>query len=100
GVVTGGATHIRAEWNFRAVLIALVAAWFLQSIVSTCLFYSGTVKLQIAMLIATAVDAMVLIRLVIARIRRERGRGWIFYAILPFLIIPVIELSVHLWSPH
>ncbi len=95
-VVTDTGIHIRAEWNYRAVLIALFAAVLLQFILLPCLCHRGTVKMQTAI----AVDAMVLIRLLIARIRREHGRGWVFYAILPFLIIPVIELSVHLWSPH
>ena len=95
-VVTDAATQIRAEWNYWAVLSALFAAAVLQAALLPCLCNRGTVKMQIAM----AVDAMVLIRILIARIRRERGMGWVFYTILPFLIIPVIELSADLWSPH
>ncbi len=90
------ASDIRVEWNYMAVLIAFLFALLLQFILLPCLCYEGTVKMQIA----GVVDAMVLVRLLLARIRRERGRGWIFYAILPFLIIPMIELAVRLWPLH
>lgn len=52
------------------------------------------------MQIALAADAIVLVRLLVARIRRERGNGWAFYAILPFLAILVAELAVSLADPH
>jgi len=84
------------EWKYLGVLVALVAGLLLQVLLLPCLCYRGTVKMQIAL----AADAIVLVRLLVARIRRERGNGWAFYAILPFLAILVAELAVSLADPH
>ena len=85
----------RPGWDYRAVLVSLLVAMVLQSIFLPCLCYEGTVKGYMA----GAVDILVVLRLIVARVRKERSKGWIFYAILPFLIIPVILLVVHFWGP-
>ena len=86
----------RAEWNYLAVLVSLLGAMVLQGVMLPCLCYQGTVN----MYIAGAVDVLVILRLIVARMRKERGKGWVFYAILPFLIVPVILLVEHFWAPH
>ncbi len=85
-----------AEWNYLAVLVCLFGAMVLQAVVLPCLCYEGTVN----MYIAGAVDVLVILRLILARVRRERGKGWIFYAILPYLIVPVVLLAQHFWVPR
>lgn len=86
----------RAGWNYPAVGISLLGAVALQSLVLPCLCYAGTVKCEIAL----AVDALVALRVIVACLRREGGRGWIFYAALPLVIIPVILLAERFWAPH
>ncbi len=88
---------IRREWNYRAVLIAVAVAFLLQTfVVLPCLCQDGKIRVQVAWL----GDILVLIRLAVARVFRERGKGWIVYAILPFLFIPIILLAEHFWAPH
>jgi hypothetical protein len=67
----------------------LCVAILLQSIVLPCLCYAGTLKLSVALM----VDALVLARVVLAKARHERGRGWVFYAALPFLVVPVLLIA-------
>ncbi len=94
--VSQDAFQSREEWNYVAVEVSLFGGLVLQMIVLPCLCYAGTVRMYIAI----AVDLLVILRLVIARILRERNRGWIFYAMLPYLIIPIIFLVEHFWGPH
>lgn len=84
----------RAEWNYFTVLLALVAAVMLQSMILQCACHEGVVKSQVAF----GIDALVLLRLVVARVRRETGRGWVAYALLPLVIIPVIEIAAYIMS--
>ena len=86
----------QAEWNYFATMVSLLGAMVLQSIFLPSLCYEGTVN----MYMAGAVDMLVVLRLILARVRRERGKGWIFYAILPYLIVPVILLAEHFWVPR
>lgn len=81
------------EWNYLTVLGALGGAILLQSILGPSLCYVGTVNMSIAL----AVDSIVLLRLIAARVRRERGRGWVFYSILPYLVLPVFWLTDHVY---
>lgn len=90
------AAHVGKRWNLLAVLLALGLAIPLQMVILACLCHRGTVKVNIAL----SVDLLVLLRVTIAGARKQRGKGWIFYAILPYLIIPVTELAVHLAAPH
>ena len=94
-VMAEGATHVRSEWNYRVALLLLLCAMLLQMTVLPCLCYRGTVN----MYIAGTVDAMVILRLVIARMFRQRGKGWIFYTILPFVIVPAVLVIEHIWVP-
>ena len=90
-VMVNAGAHARGEWNYSAVLVSLVGAVIVQGIALPCLSYQGTVN----MYIAGAVDAIVVLRLLVARLFREQGRGWVFYAILPYLIVPAILLIEH-----
>ncbi len=83
----------RAEWNYPAVLACLFGAMVVQSILGPSLCYLGTVN----MILSAAVDAIVILRVSLARIRREQGRGWICYAILPYLVIPLFLVMEHVW---
>ena len=94
-VMAEDTTPARVEWNYSVALLLLLCAMLLQMTVLPCLCYRGTVN----MYIAGAVDAMVILRLMIARMCRERGKGWIFYAILPFVIVPAVLVIEHIWVP-
>ena len=90
------AEHAAKEWNYKASLVSLVFAILLQAVFLPCLCYAGVVKMNIAV----AVDLLVVLRLVVARSRRERGRGWLFYAALPYAMIPIIEILASFVAPH
>ena len=85
---------VARPWPVKYALVWLMAGVVTQSVVLPCLCYEGTVKMQIAGL----VDLLVLLRIVVAGVRKETGRGWIFYAALPLAMIPIIELIVVLWK--
>jgi hypothetical protein len=94
----------REKWNYFVLLLSLFGAVVLQGAVLAYLSYRGMVTHAADALddlvisrIFFAVDVIVILRLLIARVCRECGKGWVFYAILPYLIIPAILLVVHLW---
>ena len=87
--------QVRGEWNYLAVLVSLFGAIVLQSVALPCSCYRGTVNLYLA----GAVDAIVIFRFIIARVRKEHGRGWVFYSLLPFLIVPAILLIEYFCVP-
>jgi uncharacterized Tic20 family protein len=91
--VTENVAKNRAEWNYLAVLSALGGAIVLQSILGPTLCYLGTVNMYISL----TVDSIVVLRLIAARMRRERGGGWVFYSILPYLVLPVFLVTNHVW---
>ena len=83
--MTSAAAHAAKEWNYKEALMSLLIAMLWQ----VFLLSSACVGLNRELRFALAVDVLILLRLVIAHSRRERGKGWIFYAVLPYLIIPL-----------
>jgi len=67
-----------AVWNFRQLLIAFFVTLVLQSVFLPCMCYEGLAKVQFGMMF----DGFVLIRILIALVRKERGRDWLVYVIL------------------
>src|SRR5438128_1964516 len=65
-------------WNFWHLGCAFVIGFILQQIFLACLCNIGQAKTTFALVI----DALVGVRVLIAYIIRERGRGWIFYTVL------------------
>ena len=84
----------RAQWNYSVLLLALLAGLVLQGLTLPCICADGTFKMHAALF----VDALVFVRYLVARASHETGKGWIFYSLLPLLIIPVVELVVHTCS--
>jgi hypothetical protein len=68
----------KALWNFRQLTYAFFIGFVLQQLFLPCLCSIGTAKITLALV----VDALVVVRALVAYIIRERGRGWIFYAVL------------------
>ncbi|MHC4388267.1 MAG: hypothetical protein ACYSX1_06635 [Planctomycetota bacterium] len=77
------------EWNYKHLICALVVAFVLQSIVHPCLCQIGTAKTVFALVF----DALILARIVVAKLRKEKGKGWLFYAILLYTSPAWIELG-------
>lgn len=75
-------------WNYKALSCALVVAFILQVISLPCLCCAGHVKLTIAF----TFDALMLLRMLIAGLRKEKGRVWIFYLILIYTSVVWVEL--------
>lgn len=88
---TGASTH-RGGWNEPAVLAGVVLGLVAQCVCLPGFFTLGAV-------IAGGVDLLVLARLVLARILKEKGKGWVFYAALPLLIVAVLLLAKRIWLP-
>src|SRR5690242_4264725 len=72
------ALEIAPGWNFKHVLAALVVGFVLQSLWLPCLCDIGTAKITFA----CAFDALVLIRVLVARACHETGKGRLFYVVL------------------
>ena len=66
------------EWNYAQLLLALIVAFVLESMLLPCLCNIGTAKMQVAFVFL----ALVVVRIAVARIIREKGKGWVFYTIL------------------
>lgn len=67
-----------ADWDYIQLTCALILAFLVQSLFLPCLCRLGTARMQIAIII----DVMVAVRIIVARIRHEQGKGWIFYIVL------------------
>lgn len=65
-------------WNFRQLTYAFIISFVLQQLFLPCLCDIGTAKVVLALVI----DALVIARAIVAYITRERGSGWLFYALL------------------
>jgi hypothetical protein len=65
-------------WNFRQLTYAFIISFVLQQLFLPCLCDIGTAKITLALI----VDALVIARAIVAYMTRERGQGWLFYAIL------------------
>jgi hypothetical protein len=50
--------------------------------------------------VALALDAMVLIRIIVGLVRRDRGDVWALYLALPFLVIVVLWIVMPLVGGH
>jgi hypothetical protein len=68
----------KALWNFRRLTYAFIISFVLQQLFLPCLCSIGTAKIALAIV----VDGLVVARAIVAYIIRERGSGWIFYAVL------------------
>ena len=81
----------RRPWNFHHLSVAFVITFMLQMVILPCLCAQGGVKTQLGGML----DFLVLIRVLIAWVLREKGNTWIFYAVLlytsPFWITFWVE---------
>ena len=66
------------QWDYNALFKALAISVLLQTMFLSFLCFEGKIMTDFAMLF----DAFVLMRILIAWLRKERGRTWLFYAIL------------------
>jgi len=80
----------RPRWNYPAVIIAVVLSSALQYIIWAGL--RDETMAVVKMAFAGGINLLVLLRLPIALLRRERSRCWILYVILPLVAIPLAEL--------
>ena len=80
-----------AEWDFIRMLLILLVAFLFQSIAVPCLCAAGVGKMKFAIII----DLLILIRIIYAKLRHEKGRGWIFYAVL--LLTSPIWINLLSW---
>lgn len=77
-------------WDYRHLMGALVAAVVLQAMFLPCLCAAGTAAITLALVY----DGLVLVRIAVARLRQETGRGWIFYVVLLYTS-PVWMMLIH-----
>lgn len=78
-------------WDFRRLALAFVITFLLQLVTLPCLCAKGAVKWDLG----CTLDFLVLVRVLVAFLQRERGNTWIFYAALlytsPIWIVFVVE---------
>jgi len=75
---TARSSSTAAGWNYPALLTALGISFVLQMLFLPCFCYQGEIKGDFALMF----DAFVLLRIIIAALRKERGRTWLFYAMV------------------
>ena len=84
-------------WNYEHLIVALVIACIAQNLWLSCLCQIGMAKMNFALVF----DGLVLLRIGMARLLKETGKGWVFYAALlytsPFWIdlVALIVLGRH-----
>ncbi len=66
------------EWNYVQLFLALIVAFVVTCMLMPCLCNIGTAKTQVALVFLV----LIVLRIAVARIRKEKGRGWIFYVIV------------------
>ncbi|MHB9022938.1 MAG: hypothetical protein ACYC7E_02000 [Armatimonadota bacterium] len=83
------------RWNFKSLLLAFIISLVLQQLFLPCMCYEGSVKLEFAMWF----DAFVLLRILVAWVFKERGRSWLFYAVVlytsPIWITMLVSYFAH-----
>ena len=85
------------EWNYAQLALALVVAFVLDAMLLPCMCNIGTAKMQVALVFL----ALVVLRIVIARLMREKGKGWIFYLVLLYSSPLWIEIAGWwVFGPH
>jgi len=67
-----------STWNFTVLTAGLVLGLIGQMAYLPCLCAIGVAKLTFALVF----DGLILIRILLARHRKERNSGWVFYTIL------------------
>jgi len=77
-----------ALWNFRAVVTGLAIGAILQFLV-----FPWPEKTENRLWAAICIDILVSVRMLVAHRRGERNKGWVFYALLPSVAIPVLEVA-------
>jgi hypothetical protein len=78
-----------SEWNYIHIICALIITFLLQNIILPEFTPYNNAK----MIVAFIIDGLVILRTIIARIRREKGRGWILYIIVLYASMFIIELA-------
>lgn len=68
----------RAGWNYTHLCVALVVGVVVQSLVLTCACYRGSLNMKVAFLF----DGLIVLRIIVAKLLKQKDKGWIFYAIL------------------
>jgi hypothetical protein len=83
-------------WQYGQICVAFTVAIVLQSLMLPCLCEVGTAKGKLAL----GVDALVFARTAIAWMRKETGRGWLFYAVLLYTSAFWIEGLAWVFTGH
>ena len=78
----------QAGWNFRHLVCAYILGFILQGMFVPCLCNIGEAKMTYTFVL----DVLVALRILVAFLIRERGRGWIFYAVLMYTSAGWIEI--------
>lgn len=67
-----------ARWNYVWLIMCWIVGFVAQMIYLPCLCAEGQAKVSVALVF----DVLVLVRVLLALRRDERGRGWVLYAAL------------------
>jgi hypothetical protein len=69
---------VRQPWNYQHVLVGFAITVILQGLFLPCLCNIGQAK----SVFGWVIDLLVAIRIAVAYLRKETGRGWLFYVVL------------------
>jgi hypothetical protein len=71
--------EVQAEgWNYRYLYCALVFGFMLQSMFLSCACNRGSIR----MMAAFGFDGLMVLRIIVVKLLKQKDKGWIFYMIL------------------
>lgn len=88
---------LKEGWNYDQLILAFFFAFLAQMLFLPCLCDIGEAKVHFALIF----DGLIVLRLIVARLLKQKDRGWIFYAILLYSSPLWIELlNRRINGPH
>ncbi|MCP4352025.1 MAG: hypothetical protein GY795_41710 [Desulfobacterales bacterium] len=86
----------KEDWNYKHLCYALIIGFVLQSFFLPCLCQIGEAKIMTAFVF----DGLVVMRIIAAKLLEQKGKGWIFYAVLIYTSPLWIELASRIMIGH
>tara|TARA_B100000609_G_scaffold197469_1_gene194912 strand:+ start:789 stop:1091 length:303 start_codon:yes stop_codon:yes gene_type:complete len=95
-VADKSASTEKKGWNYSSLTCALIVGLLAQCVFLPCLCAEGTAKINFAIVF----DVLIVLRIILAKILKQRDKGWIFYLIMIYTSPLWIELAAWIVFTH
>ncbi len=82
----------REGWNYKHIICALIIGLVLQNLFLPCLCQIGMAKITVALIF----DGLVVLRIIAAKLLKQKDKGWIFYTVLLYSSPLWIDLAIRI----